>query len=124
MKFIITLLCLLSPLYSLAESPASKEGTIEAIGDEFGNLETSITQADLDSLALVVGDNFTLTFGKTTVSVHLGKTYGDVENGEWISFVNWEKKLRLARNLANAAETLNAKVGDAFSIKKILSSPE
>ena len=118
MKFIITLLCLLSPLYSLAESPTSKEGTIEAIGDEFGNLETSISQTDLDSLALVVGDNFTLTFGKTTVSVHLGKTYGDVENGEWISFVNWEKKLRLARNLANAAETLNAKVGDAFSIKK------
>ena len=121
MKFIITLLCLLSPLYSLAESPASTNGTIEAIGDEYGNLETSITQVDLDSLALVVGDNFTLTFGQTSVSVHLGKTYEDVELGMWISFVNWEKKLRIARNTANAAETLNAKVGDVFSITKITS---
>ncbi len=121
MKLIITLLCLLTPLYSLAESPASTNGTIEVIGDEYGNLETSITQADLDSLALVLGDNFTMTFGKTSVSIHLGKTYEDVENGEWISFINWEKKLRIARNLANAAETLNAKAGDSFSINKIAS---
>ena len=119
MKFFITLLCLLSPLYSLAKSPASISGTIEAIGDEYGNLETSITQGDLDSLALAVGDSFTLTLGQTSVSVHLGKTYEDVEKGKWISFVNWEKKLRIARNTANAAETLNTKTGDSFSITKI-----
>ena len=116
MKFFITLLCLLSPLYSVAEPSASTTGTIEAISEEYGNLETSITQADLDNLALRVGDNFTLNHGEESVSVYLGKTYEDVAKGEWVSFVNWEKKLRIAMNLANAAETLNIKAGDTFSI--------
>ena len=103
----------------LAESVTGK---IESVAAEYGNLETSLTQDDLDSLAIKVGDHFTVTHGTQTITVYLGKTYEDVKKGEWISFANWEKKLRIARSFANAAETLGAKVGDEVTIEKVVAA--
>ena len=103
---------------SVLPVPDAVSGKIEIIGEEYGNIDTTLTQTDLDKLDLKVGDDFALTHNTTTVTVHLGKTYEDVEKGEWVSFLNWEDKLRLARSFANASETLKAEVGDDITIRK------
>ena len=116
MKTLITLFCLLLP--TLANSQ-SVTGTIESVGSEYGNLETSLSHEDIKPLSLEVGDHFTVAHDGQTIRVYFGKTYEDVEKGEWISFLNWEKKLRIAKSFANAAETLDAKAGDYLTISKI-----
>ena len=119
MKTLVTLLCLLVTSLATAQSVT---GTIESVAEEFGNLETSLTDEELEPLSLKVGDHFSVTHGDQTVPVYYGKTYEDVEKGKWISFLNWEKKLRLARSFANAAETLDAKVGDEITVSKIVAT--
>ena len=124
MKTAIPLLNLLIATFVITSCAATTlaptaKGTIENIGPEYGNLETSFSQDDLDHLDIQIGDKFNLTHGATTVTVHLGTTYEDVEKGEWISFLNWEKKLRIARSFANAEKTLEAKAADGLTISKV-----
>ena len=116
MKTLLALICCLAPAFVLASSASGK---IEKITREYGNIETTLTQQDLDQLDLQTGDDFQLTHKATLIIVHLGETYGDVEQGAWISFINWEGKLRIARNSANAAETLDAAEGDDLTISAI-----
>jgi hypothetical protein len=87
-------------------------GQVASIAAEYGNIETTFDQRHLDALGIAMGNDFIVTRGETSVTVRLGKTYEDVERGEWIALVNWEGKLRLARSFANAAETLGASAGD------------
>ena len=118
MKTLALIIITLFALPAVAESMNSANGEISTIGEEYGNLETSLDQDDLDTLELTTGDTFTLSHGENSVTVTLGKTYEDVEKGEWISFLNWEDKLRIARSFENAAETLGAKAGDAITITR------
>ena len=96
----------------------SAGGRISEVGEEYGNLETSLVAADLTHIGLAKGDMFTAVCNGNEISVYLGDTYSDVAEGEWIAFINWEGKLRLARNLHNASETLSAKAGDAVTISR------
>ena len=116
MKTLLALICCLAPAFVLASSASGK---IEKIAGEYGNIETTLTQQDLDRLDLQTGDDFQLMHKEVLIIVHLGETYGDVEQGFWISFINWEGKLRIARNAANAAETLDAAEGDDLTISAI-----
>ncbi len=93
-------------------------GQVGSIGEEYGNIETTIEQNHLDALGISTGDLFIVTHGDQSVTVLLGKTYEDVERGEWISFLNWEGKLRLARSFANAADTLGAMPGDEIILSR------
>ena len=105
----------LCSIVSLA-SAETVNGTILSISDDFGNIDTSISQADLDNLGISIGGNFNLQHNDTMVSVHFGFTYSDVPDGEWVSFINETAKLRFARNYENAAMTLKAEVGDKITI--------
>ncbi|HIG43777.1 MAG: SAM hydroxide adenosyltransferase [bacterium] len=91
-------------------------GTILSITEDFGNMDTSISDADLGKLGISLGDSFDLTHKATTVSVHFGFTYSDVPEGEWVSFINETARLRIARNYENAAMTLEASIGDEITI--------
>ena len=115
MKNLLAFLFILIPLSVGAESTS---GTVESISTEYGNLETSITLETLGSLGIKVNDHFVMDYKDTKIPVYFGKTYSDVESGEWVSFINWENKLRIARNQKNAAETLSAEVGNTFKISK------
>lgn len=94
-------------------------GQVGSIGEEYGNIETTIDQNHLDALGITTGDHFIVTHRDQSVTVLLGKTYEDVERGEWISFLNWEGKLRLARSFANAAEALDATPGDEIVLSRV-----
>jgi S-adenosylmethionine hydrolase len=110
------LLCLLVPISLVAESTS---GTVESISEEYGNLETSITLDDINSLDIQTSDQLLVMYGDQKITTYFGKTYEDVASGEWISFINWENKLRIARNHKNAAKALSAKIGDKLTISKI-----
>ncbi len=97
-------------------SAESARGTILSITEDFGNMDTSISEAQLDKLGISFGGSFDLTHKDTTVSVHFGFTYSDVPEGEWVSFINETAKLRIARNYENAAMTLKASVGDEITL--------
>ena len=115
MKNLLVLLLILIPVSVGAESIS---GTVEGISTEYGNLEPSITSETLASLGIKVNDHFVMAYRSAILTVYFGKTYSDVESGDWVSFINWENKLRIARNQKNAAETLSAEVGNTFKISK------
>ncbi len=121
MRAILILIWCLMPTLATADAA---DGSIATVAAEFGNIETTLTQEDLDRLEIRVGDDFQLTHKDTTVTVRLGRTYEDVERGEWIAFINWEDKLRVARSFANAAETLGAEDGDPLTIARIAPAEE
>jgi hypothetical protein len=91
---------------------------VTGVDASFGNLETEFTSPDLDALDIKRGNSFWVSFNETTVKVHLGTTYSDVEKGEWIAFINANGTLRIARNYANAATTLGCKEGDTIMIAR------
>ena len=117
-KYMKNLLAFLFILIPLSVGAESTSGTVESISTEYGNLETSITLETLGSLGIKVNDHFVMDYKDTKIPVYFGKTYSDVEPGGWVSFINWENKLRIARNQKNAAETLSAEVGNTFKISK------
>ena len=55
--------------------------------------------------------------------VHLSENYDDVPEGNWIAL--WrDGRLRIARNLENAAITLGCKEGDILFIKAKVGNEE
>jgi len=114
-SLLLLLLCSAAITPSIA-SEESARGTILLITEDFGNMDTSISEAELDELGISFGGSFDLTHKGTTVSVHFGFTYSDVPEGEWVSFINETAKLRIARNYENAAMTLKASVGDEITL--------
>ena len=115
MKNLLAFLFILIPVSVSAESIS---GTVESISTEYGNLETSITSETMASLGIEVNNHFVMVYRGAKITVYFGKTYSDVESGGWVSFINWENKLRIARNQKNAAETLSVEVGNTFKISK------
>ena len=106
------------PVSTATLTAESASGRIAQVGEEYGNLETSLVASDLVHLGLAKGDTFTAVCNGNEISVVLGDTYSDVPEGDWIAFINWEGKLRLARNLRNASEALSATAGDAVTISR------
>ena len=115
MKNLLAFLFILIPVSVSAESIS---GTVESISTEYGNLETSITLETLGSLGIKVNDHFVMDYKGAKITLYFGKTYSDVESGDWVSFINWENKLRIDRNQKNAAEKLSAEVGNTDKITK------
>ena len=112
----IVLLLLAWACAALAAGVSQLQGKIEAINPKFGNIDTSLTSADLKKLGLQRGDSFKLAVNGKRVDIYLGYTYSDVPKGDWVAFITKGDKLRIARNLANAAKTLGAKIGDSVTL--------
>ena len=91
-------------------------GAVTEVGNEYGNLDTSITKAEVVEAGMNEGDMLEFSCGDGSFDVAYATTYGDVAEGEWVAFINWDDKLRFARNLANAAETANCKLDDLVTV--------
>jgi S-adenosylmethionine hydrolase len=98
--------CVLGGLFTQADQNLTITGHIRNIAPEYGNLNTSFTQADLDQLGLVSTDQFLIQADHRQISVTLGTQYADVARGQWIGFIDWEGFLRIAVHYGNAAEQL------------------
>ena len=98
--------CFFAGLFTQADQNLTITGHIRNIAPEYGNLNTSFTQADLDQLGLVSLDQFLLQTDNRYITITLGQQYADVPSGQWIGFIDWEGFLRIAIHYGNAAEQL------------------
>ena len=100
---------------SLTYKDGGAYGRVTSITEDFGNLVTEISPAAMQTLGITRKAYFQMKFKNKAYKVYWGKDYGDVPKGKWIA-VEREDRIRLARNLENAAKTLNCKVGDQVFI--------
>tara|TARA_Y100001934_G_scaffold75473_1_gene93862 strand:- start:863 stop:1234 length:372 start_codon:yes stop_codon:yes gene_type:complete len=99
-------------------SPVVLTGTVNEVSPNHGNLDTTITKEAVEAAGIAQGDTIEFACGGPTFAVAFATTYGDVDEGAWVAFINWDNKLRLARNLANAAETADCALNDAVTVAR------
>lgn len=113
---LIALFLLFSALIATAAEPRQIQGTVEDIAASYGNIDTSIVAAAFATLGVKQGDSFQVAFSGKHFSVYLGDTYSDVPKGDWVAFMTADGKLRIARNMDDAAQALGVKKGDTITL--------
>lgn len=91
-----------------------REGTADGevlTVDRFGNVQLSITAADLSLLGAVPGTSLSLGLGRRTLTVPYGETFASVPPGELIAYADSVGCLALAVNCGNAAQRLGLPPG-------------
>ncbi len=66
------------------------EGTVAAVGGEYGNLYTSIAPQRYEELGLEPGMRVRAAFGGTSVTMVVGENYHDVPSGEPVAVLHRE----------------------------------
>jgi len=94
-------------------------GEVAAVSEEYGNVETNIMQKPFEALGIRQGDKFEVAVGNQSAIVHYGKTYSDVEKGEWVGFITDYGNLRIAISYGSAADGLNASLGNVIKVKAL-----
>ncbi len=87
--------------------------------DLYGNLRTNITREYVDELGLTFGDKIRLTVDGETIETVFVNTYGDVEVGEFLTYVASTDQLAIAINWGNAREYFDADIGSTVIVEKI-----
>jgi hypothetical protein len=108
----------LQPLGVAVFKDGGAYGTVTRVELPFGNLDTSFVESEIQSIGIAVGDSFQMRCRDRTFDVLLGKAFGDVPAGEWVAFSSPESTLKIARNLANAAEASGCNAGDTLFVSK------
>lgn len=93
-------------------------GKVTGFSPAYGNIYTSFVTSDLNRFGVKKGDMFTVGFEEKAVPIKLAASYGDVPRGDWVAFFEADGFLKIARNFANAAETLGCKKDDTIYIRK------
>lgn len=107
------------PLESLVRLPApavtAGPGTISAevlSVDTFGNVQLAATAADLLAAGLGPGDHASVHIGSAARSALLARTFGDVEPGELVIYLDAAGYVAVAVNGGNAAAALGVRDAD------------
>jgi S-adenosylmethionine hydrolase len=103
-----TLVTLPQPTRRIREGGA--EGEVLTV-DRFGNVQLSITAADLDRLGVRVGTAITLTLGRRRLAVPYRDTFGAVPPGEVVAFLDSAGCVALAVNGGNVSQRLGLPPG-------------
>jgi hypothetical protein len=93
-------------------------GKVTGFSPAYGNIYTAFVASDLIRFGVKKGDMFTVGFEEKAVPIKLAASYGDVPRGGWVAFFEADGFLKIARNFANAAETLGCKKDDIIYIRK------
>ena len=93
-------------------------GTVTRVELPFGNLDTSFIESEIRSIGIASGDSFQVRCRDRAFAVLLGNAFGDVPAGEWVAFSSSEGILKIARNLANAAEASGCGAGDTLFVSR------
>lgn len=106
------------PLVSTVEfKDGGAYGSLLSITAEYGNINTEFIESDIKALGIVSESHFILKYEMNVFEVFLGDSYDEVPQGLWVAL--WRGgRLRIARNLENAAITLGCKEGDKLFIKR------
>lgn len=63
------------------------EGEVVTV-DRFGNVQLSLTRADLDAIGARCGGTLTVTLGRHSVRMAYGETFGSVPPGELVAYTD------------------------------------
>jgi S-adenosyl-L-methionine hydrolase (adenosine-forming) len=86
------------------------EGEVVTV-DRFGNVQLSVTGADLDRIGARYGEALTVTLGRHSQRVSYGETFGSVPPGELVAYTDAAGQVALAVNSGNAAQRLGLPPG-------------
>jgi len=98
------------PLRPARLDGAAAEGFVVHV-DRYGNMITNIPGRLIEQMGFEPGTRVRVTIGNKTVNATFANTYGDVPEGEWLTLINAEELMEIARNLGNAAEAVGASAG-------------
>jgi len=85
----------------------------------YGSVIADLSRADLEKAGIKQDSFFSVGFKDKKFKIFLGYSYGDVKEGEWVSFLTADDYLMVARNWENAQKTLGCKAGDEIFIEKL-----
>lgn len=102
------LVTLPAPARSVRDGGA--EGEVLTV-DRFGNVQLSITGADLDLIGAHPGATLAITLGRRSLTVPYGETFGSVPPGELVAYTDAAGCVALAVNSGNAAQRLGLPPG-------------
>ena len=88
----------------------SVEGEVLSV-DHNGNVQTSITAADLEALGIRVGDTMVVGLGRRQFTVQLRETFTTVPPGELVAFTDSAGLVAMAVNAGDASERLGLPPG-------------
>jgi S-adenosyl-L-methionine hydrolase (adenosine-forming) len=86
------------------------EGEVVTV-DRFGNVQLSLTAADLDLIGARCGMALTVMLGRHSVRMSYGETFGSVRPGELVAYADAAGQIALAVNAGNAAQRLGLPPG-------------
>ena len=92
-------------------------GRVAEITDGYGNLFSSFTPADFQTLGIERGTRFEVEINGRTFPVVFGSDYDDAARGSWVAFLRAEGVVLFAINRGNAAEAAAASEGDAMVVR-------
>lgn len=86
------------------------EGEVVTV-DRFGNVQLSLTGADLDAIGARHGGTLTVTLGRHSLRMAYGETFGSVPPGELVAYTDATGLVALAVNAGDAAQRLGLPPG-------------
>ena len=91
------------------------QGTVVQIGSEHGNLYTTIRPDQYPALGLAAGDEVTVAFHHTDVTMRVGGDYTDVPAGQPVAVLHREG-LTFAIRDGDFSDTHGVVAGDRFTL--------
>jgi len=85
--------------------------------DKLGNVTTNISDDDLNSRNIKVGDDLKFSIGTASMMLPFRKTYGNVSDGSPVALV-FDGMLQFAISRGNFAATHPVKRGTPVSVKR------
>jgi len=97
-------------------------GMVTVLDQPFGNVWTSIPKKTFEDFGITKGDVVNVCIMKSGETVYEGKipyvnTFGDVEVGKTLLYMNSELRVAFAINMDNFAETYNIESGAEWGVK-------
>lgn len=107
--------------YVLPEFAKPKAGTTGLAGeilyiDDFGNLVSNISHADLKQLGIGEGDAVVVKFKRREVSVRLCSAYGEVPVESLLAIIGGSGFLEFSVNQGNASKVLGMTIGESVLV--------
>lgn len=85
--------------------------------DSYGNLQANVRAKQLEEIGLEVGDNVEVRIGDTTKTVEYATTYGDVPEGDFLTFRASSNLMEVAINMGSAQDAFGAELGSKVVFK-------
>jgi len=84
--------------------------------DKYGNMITNIPSDLVKEAGISKGQELNATVGNHTIAAKFVSAYSDVPLGDWLALISTNGELEIARNMENAAKTIEASAGKAVTL--------